>query len=127
MAKENDPRLEARVFVAAAALLGASGVAAAALGSHTSSGAASSLSMIALTHAPVMLILAERAAANRFERLARFVLAVGVLGFCLDMGLRSASGVGFGALAPIFGIGMILGWLGIGFSRVSHATYSSRP
>lgn len=104
-----------RILLTAAGLIGAIGVAAAAGGSH--SGESRNLGAIAsicLAHGPALLGLAILAGRGRLFALAGLVLAVGTLVFAADLGLREFAGQGlFPGAAPLGGLGMLLGWLGV--------------
>lgn len=105
-------------LAAIAALLGASGVAAAAASSHAGAELLAPYALIALTHAPALLALALAPPA-RTRDIAAIVLALGAALFCADLALRHMAGHGlFPLSAPLGGITMILGWLGIGLSAL---------
>lgn len=110
-----------------AGLLGASGVAFAALGAHvaadgTATGAASraawaSASLLHLVHAVVLFVLAlaHRAAPSRAWIVAGILLGVGILAFSGSIYRAGLLGVdSAGPLAPLGGSCLILGWFGVG-------------
>lgn len=97
--------------IALAGILGASGVAAAAAASHAGTPLLGSYSLIALTHAPVILLLAI-IDLHRIFFLALAFLGGGATLFCADIATRSVLGHGlFPLSAPLGGIAMIIGWL----------------
>ena len=102
-----------RWTVAVAGVLGAIGVAAAAAASHGEdaryAGAAAS---VALAHGPALLALGLAAPQGRFWTVGALLLALGALGFCLDMGALILAGSSpVPLLAPVSGVLMIAGWL----------------
>ena len=106
-----------RILIASAGVLGALGVAAAAMAAHggeTPHFAA--MSAMALAHAPVLLILGL-AGRGRGLALAGLVIGLGCLVFVADLAFRTWIGMPlFPGAAPIGGVGMILGWLGLAFA-----------
>jgi len=111
-----------RFFGVVAGLFGAAGVGSAALAAHAGAGPAASLALIALSHAPVFLLFAMVRVTGRLWMVAQAVLAVGAIGFVIDMGLRIALGSGLGILAPIFGVVLMLGWILVGIACVIRTT-----
>ncbi|GHA15696.1 hypothetical protein GCM10007989_08100 [Devosia pacifica] len=113
--------MERKVMMLMAGAMGAGGVAAAAAASHLeSSRTIAALATIALAHAPVLLILAERLKRGRLIRLAAWVLAIGAAGFVLDMAIRTFLPDRMpGFAAPVFGAMMMLGWVGTGIFGVA--------
>lgn len=96
----------------AAAILGAAGVAAAAASYHAGDALLAPLSLIALTHAPTLLILSLAAPATRSFAIALLFIGVGAFVFCADLALKQYVGQGFFTyVSPIAGILMIVGWL----------------
>jgi hypothetical protein len=114
--------VRARVFGLIAGLLGAAGVGSAALAAHAGAGPAASLALIALSHAPVFLLFAMVPMLGRLWTVAQAALAVGALGFVIDMGLRIATGSGLGILAPVFGVVLVLAWILVGIACVIRTT-----
>lgn len=103
-----------RVTVVAAGIIGAAGVMAAAAASH--GGEARNLAAIAticLAHGPALLALGL-AGRGRALRIVGLALAAGTIVFAADLGVREWLGHGaFPGAAPLGGVMMILGWLGI--------------
>lgn len=100
------------LFIAAAGLLGLSGVALAAAASH---GADARLlggaSAMCLAHAPALLALTGLGSRLRLAPAAGAAMAVGTAVFAGDLVLRHASGHGlFPMSAPLGGMIMMLGW-----------------
>lgn len=109
--------------LAAAGIIGATGILAAAGTAHAgASQALISAAFICLAHAPALLALALLDARGRLLTLAAGLLAVGTLVFAADMGVREFAGGRVGPLAaPIGGTLMIGGWLCViasGFARL---------
>jgi uncharacterized membrane protein YgdD (TMEM256/DUF423 family) len=102
-----------RIVVVIAALLGAVGVIAAAGATHSGDQALlGPLSLIALTHAPTLLVLAFAAPATRLFRLAIVVIGLGAVVFVADLAMRHFIGAAlFPMAAPAGGSALILGWL----------------
>lgn len=111
-----------RIMVALAGFLGALGVATAAMASHGEDVRnLAAISAMALAHAPVLLILGL-AGRGRVLGIAGLILAAGCVIFVADLAMRHwAATPLFPGAAPIGGAGMILGWLGLGFSAVTKA------
>lgn len=102
----------ARLALVLAGILGASGIAAAAASSHAGAERLGSYALIALTHAPAILALAL--APPRLFDIPLCALMLGATCFCLDLAVRHAFGTAaVPLLAPIGGVGMIIGWLSI--------------
>jgi uncharacterized membrane protein YgdD (TMEM256/DUF423 family) len=104
-----------RVTVGIAALIGAAGVVSAAGASHAGDehllGAAAT---ICLAHAPVLLALGLFGLRNRVLGLAAALLAGGTMIFAGDLAVRHFLGsAAFPGAAPLGGIAMIFGWLGL--------------
>lgn len=103
----------------AAAILGAAGVAAAAASYHAGAALLEPLSLIALSHAPALLVLSLAAPATRSFAIALLFIGVGAFVFCADLALRQYFGQGFFTyVSPIAGILMILGWLVAGLGAI---------
>lgn len=100
-----------RPFLALAGLLGAAGIAIAAAASH---GRDANLTIVAnflLVHAPALIAL-SLVPYSRFVAVSGYVLAAGLVIFCGDLAMRSATGNAlFPMAAPIGGGTLILGWL----------------
>lgn len=103
-----------RVLVGVAGLLGAIGVATAAMASHGEDVRnLAAISAMALAHAPVLLVLGL-AGRSRALSIAGLVLATGCAIFVGDLAMRHWMGTSlFPGAAPIGGGGMILGWLAV--------------
>jgi len=108
-------KMAMRLLLAAAGLIGAIGVAAAAGGSHGGeSRNLGAIASICLAHGPALLALAILAGRGRLFLFAGLLLAGGTLVFIADLGLREWQGQGlFAGAAPLGGLAMILGWLGV--------------
>jgi len=108
-------KMAMRLLLAAAGLIGAIGVAAAAGGSHGGeSRNLGAIASICLAHGPALLALASLAGRGRLFLFAGLLLAGGTLVFIADLGLREWQGQGlFAGAAPLGGLAMILGWLGV--------------
>ena len=107
--------------IALAGILGASGVAAAAAASHAGAQLMQSYSLIALTHAPALLVLALIALPRVFT-VALLTLSAGTILFCADIAVRYGFGHAlFPMSAPIGGMLMIAGWLILGFGAIAIA------
>lgn len=101
-------------MVFAAAVLGATGVAAAAAGAHT--GAQSSLlasaSAMSLSHAPIILALGLAGHRLRFATAAAILFTFGAGLFSADLWFHAFTGSRlFPMAAPTGGTAMIAGWL----------------
>jgi uncharacterized membrane protein YgdD (TMEM256/DUF423 family) len=112
-----------------AGLFGAIGVALLAAGAHSggaNAGGAANVTLagqMLLFHAPAIVAAtaARRAGllADRAARLALFVLILGAALFAGDLALRGLAGTRLFAMAsPAGGIGLIVGWLGLGLSAL---------
>ena len=100
-----------RIAVALAGLLGATGVAAAAASSHAGAALLGPYALIALTHAPAILVFAL-APLPRLFKIAMVVLTAGAVLFCADLAIRYALGVSpLRLMAPLGGLALIAGWL----------------
>ena len=106
-----------RWVLAAAGLIGASGVMAAAAASHAGeSRNLAAIAAIGLAHGPALLALAL-AGRGRVLGVAAALLALGTAVFVGDLGMREWLGRGlFPAAAPFGGAAMIGGWLAIGLA-----------
>lgn len=111
-----------RLLVLLAGLLGALGVATAALASHGEDARnLAAVSAMALAHAPVLLALGL-AGRGRVLAVAGLILAVGCAIFVADLGMRHLLATTlFPGAAPIGGASMILGWLGIALAAATKA------
>lgn len=111
-----------RFFVLVAGLLGALGVATAALASHgEDTRNLAAMSAMALAHAPVFLVLGL-AGRGRVLAAAGLILAMGCLIFVADLAMRHWMATPlFPGAAPIGGAGMILGWLGLALAAATNA------
>jgi uncharacterized membrane protein YgdD (TMEM256/DUF423 family) len=100
-----------RPLIIVAALLGATGVGAAAAASHGESRHLSAIAAICLSHGPALLALGL-AGWGRLFWWSTILLAGGTIVFVLDLGVREWLGHGlFTGAAPLGGLLMILGWL----------------
>jgi uncharacterized membrane protein YgdD (TMEM256/DUF423 family) len=101
-----------RIAIVAAAILGATGVIAAAGASHAGDERIlSNLALIALTQAPAVLALGLYAPATLLTRIATTCIGAGALLFSADLAMRHFTAAGlFPMSAPIGGSAMILGW-----------------
>ena len=108
------------VFLAAAGLLGLSGVALAAAASHgTDPRLLGGASAMCLAHAPALLALAGVLPRLRFGTAAGSAMALGTVIFAGDLVLRHVAGHGlFPMSAPLGGMLMMLGWALIVISAV---------
>lgn len=111
-----------RILIVAAGLLGALGVATAAMASHGEDVRnLAAMSAMALAHAPVLLLLGL-VGRGRVLSISGLVLAIGCIIFVADLAMRHwAATPLFQGAAPIGGVGMILGWLGIALSALTKA------
>ncbi|MBO9587563.1 DUF423 domain-containing protein [Devosia sp.] len=103
-----------RVLVGVAGLLGAIGVATAAMASHGEDiRNLAAISAMALAHAPVLLVLGLMGRSWALS-IASLMLTAGCIIFVADLAIRHWIGTSlFPGAAPIGGGGMILGWLGV--------------
>ena len=103
-----------RALVGVAGLLGAIGVATAAMASHGEDVRnLAAISAMALAHAPVLLVLGL-VGRSRALSIAGLILAAGCVIFVADLAMRHSFGAAlFPGAAPIGGGGMILGWLAV--------------
>lgn len=102
-----------RLMIFLAGIFGAAGVAAAAASSHEDSRNLAAISTILLAHAPALLAVGLLGKGRALIGSA-LVLALGTLVFGLDLGWREMSGTAlFSGLAPVGGVLMLLGWIGI--------------
>ncbi|KRB01597.1 hypothetical protein ASD83_01200 [Devosia sp. Root685] len=108
-----------RVLVGFAGLLGAIGVATAAMASHGEDVRnLAAISAMALAHAPVLLVLGL-VGRGRGLSLAGLVLAAGCAIFVGDLAMRHWFGTAlFPGAAPMGGGGMIVGWLGVAVAGI---------
>lgn len=98
-----------------AALIGASGVALAALATHMGGALLGPASAMCLAHAPAMLALVAGHRAIRTATLAGLLMGIGVVLFAGDLALKQFYGMGLMPMAaPSGGILMMLGWLSAG-------------
>lgn len=99
-----------RLTALIAGLLGASGVAAAALASHGGSGENLRIaSEFALIHATLVIALLQ--APGRMAQIAAGVVLLGALVFCSDLALRALAGHALAPMAaPTGGLVLIAGW-----------------
>jgi uncharacterized membrane protein YgdD (TMEM256/DUF423 family) len=112
-----------RAWLAAAAVLGLSSVAAGAVGAHlaASGGAAGLLrtaALYGLSHAAVLVGLAALLRDREAPRLALIVagwaFAVGTLLFSLSLIALGLTGIrAFGAVTPFGGAGLLIGWAAV--------------
>ncbi len=114
--------IAARLIAALAGLLGASGVAAAAMAAHGGYGEnLRTASEFALVHAALVMALCLRAAPTRTTTLAGLVTLAGALLFCGDLALRAIAGHGlFPSAAPSGGMLLMAGWLLTSLSALLH-------
>lgn len=102
-----------RLMLPLSGLMGASGVATAALASHGDGRNVSAMATILLAHAPVLLAV-SLFGRGRVLVGATAVLALGTLMFAADLAMREWLGQAlFPGAAPLGGAAMILGWLGL--------------
>jgi uncharacterized membrane protein YgdD (TMEM256/DUF423 family) len=101
-----------RLTIAAAGILGATGIMAAAAASHAGDERIlGALALIALTHAPALLAIGLLAARQTLIRIATTLIGLGALIFCADLAVRHFTAIAlFPMSAPIGGSAMILGW-----------------
>jgi len=111
-----------RFLVVSAGLLGALGVATAAMASHGEDVRnLAAISAMALAHAPVLLLLGL-VGRGRVLSISGLILAAGCIIFVADLAMRHWMATPlFQGAAPIGGAGMILGWLGIALSALTKA------
>jgi uncharacterized membrane protein YgdD (TMEM256/DUF423 family) len=102
-----------RLFLALAGLLGASGIAAAAMAAHAGDERIlGALALVALSHASAVLALALYGGTGKIIRTATVLIGLGALVFCLDLAVRHFTGGRlFPMSAPFGGVAMIAGWL----------------
>lgn len=102
-----------RPLMTLAALAGALGVAAAARGQHAGEADLAIAANMLLIHAPVLLVL-SLVTGRRVLQIAAYVLLAGLVLFAGDLAMRAELGHAlFPLAAPLGGIGLIVGWLGI--------------
>lgn len=111
-----------RILIGLAGLLGALGVATAAMASHGDDVRnLAAISAMALAHAPVLLVLGL-VGRGRVLAVAGLILAAGCVIFIADLAMRHWLAVPlFPGAAPIGGAGMILGWLGLASAAATKA------
>lgn len=109
----SEPAWFSRLAIAAAGILGAVGVMAAAGATHLGdTRILGSLSLIALTQAPAVLVLALMAGRHWSTRIATLLIGGGALVFSLDLVALHLMGASpLPIMAPIGGSAMILGWV----------------
>lgn len=112
MSDEARPDWLVRISIAVAGILGAGGIAAAAAGSHAGDAALlGPLSLIALTQAPAVLVLALLTRPRPLLKVGGLVIGAGALLFSADLAARHFFGTGpFPLSAPLGGSLMIIGW-----------------
>ncbi len=105
-----------RLTALIAGLLGASGVAAAALAAHGGYGENLRIaSEFALIHATLVIALLR--APDRTAQIAAVIVVLGALLFCGDLALRALAGHALAPMAaPTGGLVMIAGWVLAGIS-----------
>ncbi len=102
-----------RPLLIVGALCGAAGVALAARGSHSGDANLSIAANFLIMHAPALIAIAALPL-GRWSKWAGWVLLAGLLLFAGDLMTRSQLGNAlFPMAAPIGGVGMIAGWLGV--------------
>jgi len=107
-----------RLLLALAGLFGAAGVAAAAAGSHGADTNLSTAGTFLLLHAAALAGI-SRHDRNGLAQGAGLGMALGVVLFAGDLAMRARAGMPlFPMAAPIGGITMILGWLGLAVSAL---------
>lgn len=100
-----------RPLMTIAALLGATGVAAAAYASHGGKADLAIAANFLLLHAPVLLGVAL-IRANRVATIAAWVMLVALLLFAGDLAMHDLrGGTLFPFAAPLGGVGLIVGWV----------------
>lgn len=107
-----------RLLLALAGLFGAAGVAAAAAGSHTAETNLSTAGTFLLLHAAALAGV-SRHDRNPVALGAGLLMALGVVLFGGDLAMRARAGMPlFPMAAPLGGVAMILGWLGLALSAL---------
>ena len=102
-----------RPLMTLAAVAGALGVAAAARGQHAGEGDLAIAANMLLIHAPVLMVL-SLVAGRRVLLFVVYVQLAGLALFAGDLAMRAELGHAlFPLAAPLGGIGLIVGWLGI--------------
>lgn len=100
-----------KLFILAAGLAGAAGVALSAVAAHAGGGNVGTAASFLLAHAPALLAIGLLGA-NRLLSIAGALLIFGLFLFCGDLLMRHYVGDRlFPMAAPIGGTAMILGWL----------------
>jgi uncharacterized membrane protein YgdD (TMEM256/DUF423 family) len=109
----SEPSWFSRLAIAAAGVLGAVGVLAAAGATHLGdTRVLGSLSLIALSQAPAVLVLALIAGRHWSTRIATLLIGAGALVFSADLTALHLMGASpLPIAAPLGGTAMILGWL----------------
>lgn len=108
-----------RLLILAAGLMGATGVAFAALASHAYAGTSLAVAATMLSlHAPAIIAVAIGRKANLLHdpvsRIAAWGLAAGTVLFSGDIAMRVFAGTGlFPMAAPLGGMAMIAAWAGV--------------
>lgn len=105
-----------RLFILAAGLTGAAGVALSAAAAHAGGGNTGTAASMLLMHAPALLAVGL-AGARRPLKIGATILLAGVVVFSADLLLRDYAGTRFFPMAaPLGGMAMIAGWLVIAVS-----------
>ncbi|MDB5572730.1 MAG: putative uncharacterized small rane protein [Hyphomicrobiales bacterium] len=113
--------LASRLLLAFAGLMGAGGVALAAAGAHMGGDNLATASTFLLVHAAAVTGALARPRPGRALLAAAALLALGAALFGGDLALRALAGVKlFAMAAPLGGIVMILGWLGLAAAAAAH-------
>lgn len=102
-----------RLLLVLAGLIGAAGVAAASAAAHGESRNLGAIATIFLAHGPALLAVAL-AGRGRLLSAAGAVLSLGTILFGADLAMREwGGGALFPGAAPLGGLAMLLGWLGM--------------
>lgn len=110
-----------RVFVLAAGLAGAAGVALSAVAAHRGGANLATAAAMLLAHAPALLAIGLHGSAtsSRLTSFAAAAIAAGLILFCGDLAAREFLGDRLLPMAaPTGGILLIAGWLGIAASGI---------
>jgi len=111
-----------RYLVVVAGLFGAAGVTLSAAAAHNAFPSLATSANFLLFHAPALLALSQMPP-NRLMRAAAWVLVLGVALFSGDLIARAYLGSGlFPYAAPLGGVLMIAGWLGVSVSALTGKT-----
>ncbi len=109
------------ILILAGGLLGATGVALSAYAAHAGGGSVGTAAQFLLFHAPLFVALGLAGNPGRIRGGGAGVLGLGLVLFCGDLLLRHFADTRlFPMAAPAGGVAMIIGWLLIAVSGLTH-------